>query len=245
MLSKTFKSALRLVILAATYSTTSLWAASLQVSPISVQFDGTDRAKEIWLTNTSSESIRAQTRVLVWTQTQNKDDLQPTKDLVASPVITEIKAGERQLVRVIKTAPQPNHTEQTYRVLVDELPNTQSDKQKTGLQLLLQYSIPVFVASSQDIAVQGGLTSLKDVKFSYQNQKITVKNNANSHVRLSQLTYVNTNGERIELASGLLGYALAHQTMSWDIPQNKNMRANGTFEARINMDGKAQVLPMP
>ena len=225
------------------YSLSSL-AASLQVAPISVAFSPQEKAKEIWLTNTSERPIRAQTRVLIWSQVAGQDQVNPTRDLVASPSITEIKAGEQQLIRIIRIAPQNTAVEQTYRLLIDELPSSAQADAQTGLQLLLQYSIPVFIQPSDSIAMRNGLTLLNQVNFQYQNQQLIVKNNAKSHIRISELTYINPNGERIPLINGLVGYALAGQSMRWDIPESKKILPNGKFEARINSDGLAQMLPI-
>ncbi|KAB0655097.1 molecular chaperone [Acinetobacter bohemicus] len=225
------------------YSLSSL-AASLQVAPISVAFSPQEKAKEIWLTNTSERPIRAQTRVLIWSQVAGQDQVNPTRDLVASPSITEIKAGEQQLIRIIRIAPQNTAVEQTYRLLIDELPSSEQADAQTGLQLLLQYSIPVFIQPTDSIAMRNGLTLLNQVNFQYQNQQLIVKNNAKSHIRISELTYINPNGERIPLINGLVGYALAGQSMRWDIPESKKILPNGKFEARINSDGLAQMLPI-
>ncbi|OTH00892.1 molecular chaperone [Acinetobacter sp. ANC 4973] len=225
------------------YSLSSL-AASLQVAPISVSFSPQEKAKEIWLTNTSERPIRAQTRVLIWSQVSGQDQVNPTRDLVASPSITEIKAGEQQLIRIIRIASQNTAVEQTYRLLIDELPSSGQADAQTGLQLLLQYSIPVFIQPTDSIAMRNGLTLLNQVSFQYQNQQLIVQNNAKSHIRMSELTYINPNGERIPLINGLVGYALAGQTMRWDIPESKKILPNGKFEARINSDGLAQMLPI-
>ncbi|MBO6152403.1 hypothetical protein D9M71_30570 [compost metagenome] len=225
------------------YSLSSL-AASLQVAPISVAFSPQEKAKEIWLTNTSERPIRAQTRVLIWSQVAGQDQVNPTRDLVASPSITEIKAGEQQLIRIIRIAPQNTAVEQTYRLLIDELPSSGQADAQTGLQLLLQYSIPVFIQPTDSIAMRNGLTLLNQVNFQYQNQQLIVKNNAKSHIRISELTYINPNGERIPLINGLVGYALAGQSMRWEIPESKKILPNGKFEARINSDGLAQMLPI-
>jgi fimbrial chaperone protein len=58
-------------------------------------------------------------------------------------MVISIPAGQRQLVRLIRNTQIANTTEQAYRLIVDELPNSQTDVQ-SGLQLLLKYSIPVF-----------------------------------------------------------------------------------------------------
>lgn len=223
-------------------SASPVWAASLQVAPISLQFSTTENAKELWLTNTSDQPIRAQTRVQEWSQQDNKDIQSATKNVVVSPMVTEIAAGEKQLIRVIKVAQLPQSQEQTYRLIIDELPSSNSQAEHSGLQLLLQYSVPVFFQPTQSISSRNGVTSLEQVEFSFQKNMFSAHNRANSHIRISQLSYINPNGEKIPLVKGLLGYALANQTMSWEIPKSAQMLPNGKFEAKINMDGQVQIL---
>jgi fimbrial chaperone protein len=129
--------------------------------------------------------------------------------------------------------------------LIDELPNSSQNGQQTGLQLLLQYSIPVFVQSTEMMPSKSGLTSLDQVRFNYHNQQLTIHNNGKSHIRLSELSYINPNGVKIPLIQGLVGYVLNGQTMQWNIPVHAQMQPNGKFEARINTDGLAQTLPIP
>ena len=92
--------------------------------------------------------------------------------------------------------------------------------------------------------MRNGVTQLNQVEFQYRNSQLAVKNNAGSHIRISELSYINPNGEKIPLINGLVGYALAGQSMRWDVPQLKQMLPGGKFEARINSDGLAQTLPM-
>ena len=119
-----------------------------------------------------------------------------------------------------------------------------SELDSAGLQLMLQYSLPVFMQPAEGIAARNGLTQLNQVAFQYRNSQLAVTNNAKSHIRISELSYINPNGEKIPLINGLVGYALAGQSMRWDVPQLKQMLPNGKFEARINSDGLAQTLPM-
>ena len=221
-----------------------VYAASLQVSPISVSFSTQEKAKEIWLTNTSDQPIRAQTRVLSWVQSNAQEQLDPSRDLVASPSITEIKAGDRQLIRVLRINAKNTAVEQTYRLLIDELPSSVQSTRQVGLQLLLQYSIPVFIQPAESIAAKNGLTSLDQVIFKYQQQQLIVTNHNKSHIRLSELTYINPNGETIPLINGLVGYIHNGQTMKWSVPFTPQMQPNGKFSARINTDGLAQILPI-
>lgn len=219
-------------------------AASLQVAPILIEFSTADKAKELWLTNTGSTNVRAQVRVQQWTQQNSQDTLAPTKNLIASPLITEIKPGQRQLVRLIKPAAIPVNQEQAFRLIVDELPDNKSNDNKTGLNILLQYSIPVFYKTNQKQMINQGITSIDRVQFKYAKGQLTATNLSNSYIRLSQLNYISGNGRKSPLFPGLVGYVLVGQTMSWSLPKVISFDPSGKFQAVINSDFKEQTLPV-
>lgn len=131
-------------------------AASLQVAPILLEFNPNEKIQELWLMNTGDETIRAQVRAKSWTQKENQNVLEDTKDLIASPMILSIQPGQKQLVRVVKLNPTLT-TEQAFRLIVDELPSDKAIK-INGVQLLLQYSIPVFL---KPLALNPSLQILK------------------------------------------------------------------------------------
>lgn len=218
-------------------------AASLQVAPILLEFAPSEKVKELWLTNTGNEAIRGQVRVNTWTQSNNQDILTPSKDLIASPMVLTIPAGQRQLVRLIRSKTTTDQPEQAYRLIVDELPNLQTEKQG-GLQLLLKYSIPVFFKASSSEGIEQGFTSLKGMSFKYSANKLTVTNQSQHYKRFSQFTYIDAQGNRTPIQTGLMGYVLSGNSMQWNIPSNITIKPNGKFVAIVNMDVREQILPL-
>lgn len=232
-------------ILAASIFITQAHAASLQVAPILLEFSSQEKVKELWLTNTGNESIRAQVRVNAWTQSNDQDILTNSKDLIASPMVLSIPPGQRQLVRLIRNIQIKNTTEQAYRLIVDELPNSQTDVQ-SGLQLLLKYSIPVFFKVSDSNNTDQGITSLQGMSFKYstQTQTLTINNQSNHYKRFSQFAYRDAQGKKTPIQMGLIGYVLSGQRMQWKIPNNINVTRDGKFIAVVNMDLREQILPL-
>ncbi|GAA5012791.1 fimbria/pilus periplasmic chaperone [Acinetobacter puyangensis] len=238
-----FRNIFAIGMLASTLFVAQAHAASLQVAPILLEFSPQEKVKELWLTNTGNDSIRAQVRVNAWTQTNHQDVLTTSKDLIASPMVLTIPAGQRQLVRLIRNIPTTNTSEQAYRLIVDELPDPQNTAQ-SGLQLLLKYSIPVFFTVSTTGDSEQGITSLKEMKFSYTASKLMATNHSNHYKRFSQLSYIDAQGKKTPIQMGLVGYVLSGQTMQWDIPKQINVGAGGQFVAVVNMDVNAQSLPL-
>ncbi|MDF4003693.1 molecular chaperone [Luteibacter sp. PPL552] len=201
-------------------------ASGLQVAPIGLRLTGDTPAQALWLTNTGADPIHAQVRVFRWTQHDGKDLYEPSGDLVVSPPMTTIAAGSRQMVRVIRQAAPPDGVEASYRVIVDELP---IDTPK-GLAFVLRYSIPVFVAPKDDASVRATLdatwTDTPD------GPRLRVRNEGNGHAQIANLVHVDSQGHRMVVLPGLVGYALPDSAMSWAVPPH--VPREGTWKARVN-----------
>lgn len=232
-------------------------AADLQVSPILLEFDARQQAQAVWLSNTGQQPLRAQVRLQAWSQDGNEDVLEPTRDLVASPATLEIEPGGRQLVRIIRLQPAPMPQERSYRLLVDELPADPGENRQ-GLQFLLRYSIPVFVApvepgiaASAQAPVEGSTPTLTDVgplqlrvEADGQGSRLLASNNGQRRIKLSQLTLVEADGRQRPLNQGLLGYVLPGRSMAWPLPLDYPLKPGQTLKARLNDDLQAQPLPL-
>lgn len=226
------------------------WAADLQVSPVTLHFAPADQAQGLWLSNSGTRPLRAQVRVQAWSQADSADRLEPARDLVASPPVTEIAPGQQQLVRIVRPQVVSAPLERSYRLIVDELPAAPAADAKPlpgNLQFLLRYSIPVFIAP--DGAVRppdGALTDLSGLSARWDTGAepfLSVANTGRSRVRIAQLVHEDAQGRRTILSEGLTGYVLAGQTMRWTLPAAARNLPPGQLKARINGDMQEQALP--
>ena len=209
-------------------------AIGLQVSPVGLTLTGSRPADGLWLSNTSSEVIHAQVRVYHWTQDGGVEAQTPTRGLVISPPMLEIPPGQKQLVRVIRTgAPPigPGAREDAYRISVDELPLP--SKVQIGVRFVVHYSLPVFVtpAGKASPTPQLGWSIHRDGDHAV----LEVSNHGTGHAQLVKLNFIDPAGQRAVITPGLLGYALAGQTMRWPLKQRPMMFAGGgTLEVQLN-----------
>ncbi|GKS89270.1 fimbria/pilus periplasmic chaperone [Acidovorax sp. SUPP2539] len=97
-------------------------ATPIMIWPVDPVITGPQRAVALWLENRGAEPVSMQVRVFQWRQTDGQDRFEAQREVVASPPISQIPPGQRQMVRLLSTQPVPARTEQAYRVLVDELP---------------------------------------------------------------------------------------------------------------------------
>lgn len=218
-------------------------AADLQVAPVSIQFAAADRAQSLWLTNSGAAPLHAQVRVYRWTQQDGEDRLEPARELVASPPIMNIAAGQSQLVRVVRRHEPAAGVEEAYRVIVDELPTVagatapaSGDTALAGrpaLAMLLRYSIPAFLGTPGDRSA-GGAGALKAAWVARPVPVLTVENGGARRVRISRVVHEDAGGTRTDLVPGLLGYVLAGRSMRWEMPQAAASLGPGVIKARLN-----------
>lgn len=231
---------------------TTAQAANLQVAPILLEFAPAEQAQSIWLSNSGNLPLRAQVRVLAWSQPNNADQLDATRELVASPPAVDIAPGEKQLVRIIRLQTAAPAQERTFRLIIDELPVAAAPgtPKPPGLQFLLRHSVPVFVGVSEPQPATGKPSDISALTARFQadgTQAIfSVKNAGNQRVKISQLVYVDAEGRRSPLSPGLLGYVLAGQQMQWPLtlPASVTLPASGTLKAKFNADQEEQNLPL-
>lgn len=125
---------------------TSLAAASdIQVSPTRIHLDADHRVQALTLRNTSSRDISFQIELADWLQIDGEDHYETTGDLLATPPIFTVAAGQQQIVRVGLRRPPDRAEELAYRLFIQELPEPLADD-FTGLRMVLRMGLPVFVA---------------------------------------------------------------------------------------------------
>lgn len=217
-------------------------AASLQVSPIRLDLGADRPAAVMTLHNRGTEPINAQVRVFAWTQNPDEDMLDRTDRVVASPPIVSIAPGGDQTVRILRVSGEALSTEETYRLLVDEIPVDQTS-QTTAVRVQLRYSVPVFVGAANG-------DQKPDLNFSLEpvpahvgsgNAYVTPPSLAlravnldGTHAQISQVKLDWPDGHTSEMAGGLLGYALPHSTRRWIIAQAPSGATTATLHALIN-----------
>jgi fimbrial chaperone protein len=187
-------------------------AASLQVAPVTIELPASARAASLTLRDLGDMPINAQIRVYRWTQKDGEEQLTPTTDLVASPPAALLKAGEDHVVRVVRVTGKPVDGEESYRLLIDELPQ-RSDSAGGKINFVMRYSIPIFFAqpdSNPQLAWNLAASNGKIV--------VSVENTGTRHVRISGLKLETPAGASASFGEGLVGYVLPKSRMSWTTP---------------------------
>jgi fimbrial chaperone protein len=188
-------------------------AASLQVSPVSLEMTAPAAAATLTLNNPGEAPLKAQIRVMRWSLVNGEEHLEPATDVVASPPMATLQPKSNYTVRVVRLTKQPAVTEESYRLLVDEIPDRASLAPAT-VTMAFRYSIPVFFYPQT--AIQPALT------WSVERREgkvfVSATNTGTRHVRISDLQISDAKRTKSATFKGLAGYVLARSSKSWVAP---------------------------
>jgi fimbrial chaperone protein len=207
-------------------------AAQLRVEPVVLELNAPAAAAALSLRNDEDNEVVVQTRVMRWSQADGKETLEPTTDVVASPPTVKMAPRSDYVVRVVRVSKRPVRGEESYRVVVDQLPNARRQPAR-AVNLLIRHSIPVFFRNPQ--------LSASNVAWSLANEGdklvITANNTGDERLRIASLRLRDAAGTTISFGNGLVGYALGRSSMSWIAPSHpRGFGANGSVSITAETD---------
>ena len=222
----TFKCLAALFLLSAP----SAEAASLRVSPVTLDLSMPRSSATLTLRNDASRPLDVQVRVFRWTQTGGADAYEATTAVVASPPATRLAPGVDYTVRVVRTSKAPVTTEESYRIVIDEIPAKRVQRSGT-INLVVRHSIPIFFRNPQadtpKVAWKLDRTGGK--------LKLVAANTGGTRLKLADLALEQGNA-RLYARQGLVGYVLAGATMEWPVVlQQRPMAATVTLRAKSQL----------
>ena len=182
-------------------------AASLQVSPISVDIQAPAATSTITLTNAGAEEINAQVRVFKWSQVNGVEQLVPTTDVVASPPAVKIAGNKDSVVRLVRLSKTPITGEETYRLKVDEVPKAAHGG--AAVSFAISYSVPVFFTAPDQKANLGWTAAIVKGQL-----KLEATNSGGKHSRLADLKIID-GAKTLVVGPGLAGYVLTQSKRDW------------------------------
>lgn len=211
-------------------SVSTAHAASLQATPTTVEIKAPGATSSITLKNDGADPINAQVRIFKWSQVNGQEKLEPTSDIVASPPMTSLAAKSDYLVRLVRVSKAPVTGEESYRILVDEIPDT--SRLKPGVNVAMRFSIPMFVGPK----AANGAKVAWSVERRDGKVLVNAVNNGDQRVRISGLKVSDASGGAIPFGNGLNGYVLARSTMQWVAPGTAG-KLSSTGTVTINAMG--------
>ncbi|MDY7372082.1 fimbria/pilus periplasmic chaperone [Acinetobacter oleivorans] len=211
-------------------------AASIRLSPVSVEILSDQSASSISLYNQSNESSDLQVRVFEWRQNAGQDQLIPTDEIAVSPPFLKLQPNDSYNLRVVRINPVPVSGEQTYRIIIDELPKPiDNRKVDQGVNVLLRSSLPLFVVNKDAI------TKLTwSIQQEQNNSSLIINNVGNRHALLSNLTLVDTTANKSYAikVNTVNGYILAGKARNFNISPDFKFQTDHKYNISLNINGK-------
>jgi fimbrial chaperone protein len=127
--------------------------AQVLIDPVVVELAAQQRvaAISVSLSAKASAPARIQAQVFRWTQSPDGENVaEPSNDLLVTPVIAEIKPGQKQMFRVALRGARPAPGELAYRLLLDNIAEPQAVEgvgpAGASIKLHMRYDLPVLFA---------------------------------------------------------------------------------------------------
>ncbi|EOQ64164.1 hypothetical protein F935_00931 [Acinetobacter calcoaceticus ANC 3811] len=211
-------------------------AASIRLSPVNIEILSDQAASSISLYNQSNESSDLQVRVFEWRQNAGQDQLIPTDEIAVSPPFLKLQPNDSYSLRVVRINPAPVSGEQTYRIIIDELPKPiDNRKADQGVNVLLRSSLPLFVVNKDAI------TKLTwSIQQEQNNSSLTISNVGNRHALLSNLTLVDVTANKSYAikVNTVNGYILAGKARNFNISPDFKFQSDHKYNISLNINGK-------
>jgi fimbrial chaperone protein len=188
-------------------------ASTFNISPIRAQLTSGHRTEALTITNAEDAPVVVQVRVVSWSQKSGIEQLEDTRELLATPPVLQIAANSQQIIRVaLRRDPDPSQ-ELTYRVIFEEVPQAAA-QEFTGLRVALRLSIPVFVAPAHSKASA-------DVAWASRwlpngQLELAATNNGSGHLQITDFE-AQFPGSLMPLRGVTSKYVLPGSRMSWTL----------------------------
>lgn len=213
-------------------------AAEFTVSPVRIFMTPRERAVAVTIINDGAEEIVMQADVYSWKQNADgTDDLKSTDDLVLSPPILKVPPRSRQVVRLARLTAPPTAAEETYRLIVREIPEARSQRPgEVGLQLALAFSLPVFITPTGAKRA----VSCELQRTTGETVRATCANDGRAYAQARSFDLIGAGGEKVA-ARETGGYILPGSRRAFDITRSAGRIPAGRFKLQVSFDdGTAQ-----
>ncbi len=218
-------------------------AGAFEIAPTTIDLaPDADRAV-FYITNHGAQPIVVQIQGFDWRQTGTGEQLDRSDTLILSPPMARLIPERRQTVR-LAIRPGAAPVERSFRLIVSELPDPQASA-SLGVRVLLQLSVPVFVASAHPTPARLAWSAA----LSPGGVSLAARNTGTRHAKLINMFLTAPGGAKLALAPGTISYILAGVTRRWTVAlpglkPGDALRVTGTDDSdNTTIDASIAVAP--
>jgi fimbrial chaperone protein len=217
-------------------------AQALSVLPVNILVQPGQKAATLTVTNQGTGETAIQIRAFAWNQPDGKDQLTTSDAVIVSPPLASIAAGATQVVRIVLRQ-SPQSSEDTYRILVDQIP----PKAEPGVvHIVLRMSIPIFAQPMTRAVPQVQF----HLEFDAGQLYLVGINGGLHHEAIRNIELSTSDGRTLKADSSSTPYILAGVTRRWHItlegpppPSSESLRLTahadaGAIEQQVSVVAK-------
>jgi fimbrial chaperone protein len=159
-------------------------AGALSISPVRIMLTSGTTSGLMTVRNESPDPVRLQLTLHTWQENPDGTmQLAPTEDLVVFPGLLQLKPNESRKVRIGLSVQQDVAFEKTYRVFLEELPDS-SKLDHNQVRVLARIGVPIFLQPREPKPGWAPAVSHPDD----QGFLLQLKNTGNVHLILQEVT---------------------------------------------------------
>jgi fimbrial chaperone protein len=224
-------SLLAATLLAAAACTLPAHAAQFTITPVRIFMTPRDRAVAVTVTNDSDEEVVMQADLYTWKQKPDgSDDLVLTEDLVLTPPILKLAPRARQVVRLARLGSPPAGVQQTYRLIMREIPEARPTTQ-IQLQVALAFSLPVFISPpGVKRELQCGME-----RAAADQIRVSCQNDGTAYAQIRALEVTDDKGAKLATRD-VGGYILPSIKRSFDVKRADGRIPGGKVKLQVALD---------
>jgi fimbrial chaperone protein len=192
-------------------------AASWEIDQVRIDLSQKKQTNVLTIKNTSDSATSIQIQVLLWSQNDEEDNFESTRDLVVSPSFVTLPPKSEQIIRTKLRRSADQNKELTYRMnLVEIAPVT--SQEFNGVKVLMKVGVPVFVEplkGKDDTKILWVLEKKPDNQI-----KVTLVNQGHIHLKILDFSLYLKGDKEVLSNQPITSYVMGAQSRSWLIKQN-------------------------
>jgi len=209
------------------------WGGVLEIRPTMLVINPAQHVAVMSLQNPEDSAAIYQVAIYSWHQKGEQQILEKTEDMIASPPVISLPAHGTQIVRVGLRIPSLPPQEQTYRLIIEEIP-APTLLHQPGLNIALRLSLPLFVRP-QTVAPPAKLDA--ELRLSGRKATLIVRNNGAFTARVIEAAlHASILGDADGMTEKRLAYILPGGWTHYDFDMPTSMSAIPDATATLQSD---------
>lgn len=185
--------------------------ADVAIDPVQMYIFNDKKQKTTTLTLESINEVEKkifEVKAFKWDQNDKGEDVLEKDDtLIINPRNFILKPNGKQVIRVGFNRPivsvLDGREESAWRIVIEELPQPVKE---SSITFLMNFNLPLFIGKQDNLKLN----------FNIENDKLIVKNKAESHIQISKLQILDSNKKEV-FTSNNMKYALKDKSIFYEL----------------------------